>query len=142
MGVLFDVAVNSPQTTFYYNLTENDFERYLKNGPDKLLAEGVSRFQAYFVSSNAIKREELDWPDIQLGLSESPPVADGKIPQTMFVLLGRTETTGSVKLNTKSYLEGKRRMEELLLIDYPLFENRDDILVVLEGKPILNGLEL
>jgi len=135
MCVQLNITYDSPQLSFA-NLTENDFNTYFEKRGDGLLSESVSRVQGFFVSNISKEKGESNWPDIRLLWNRGNVPQGGKVYDSVAIIMARTEARGSLKLNTKAYLQGKRKNEDLALINYPLFENEEDLLRVREGERI------
>jgi len=135
MAVFLEMTLNSRQASYNINLTDHDFQTYINGGREELLQQNVVKLQAYFVSSIAKELGESNWPDILLNWGDRPWMPSvGGVQHFLIIGVGRPKGSGRFSLNTTAYLKGKRSNEELGLIDFPLLENRHDVIRLLEGR--------
>lgn len=103
-----------------------------------ILANLGAPVQAFYASSRATREGERAWPDIRIYADMTP---NGFTPSedptnetmTVHVMGGRLKNRGWVKLNTTAHIDGVTDDTKLALIDFQVFEDEEDLNVLVEG---------
>jgi len=137
----FNVSDPSKLSSVRNNLTRDGMEKYLNHKVEHVLSETGIGPQAFIVSPIAKEKGESAWPDVQLSQLETNFEAvetfSSYYPPNQFglhVIIGRPESLGTLKLNTKAYRKGSRGAEKLAVIDYSLLRREQDVHSLTAGK--------
>lgn len=130
-------TVNNPNRTLLLTVQERDMENEIikyQEIPRRGILTETNYAQGLFVSSRAKAAGEHHWPDIQVGFSQQPTIAEGSpLRISSSVKIGRMKSSGEIKLNVTAYLNGERNDLKIAEIDHQAFSVRSDVEVLIEG---------
>ncbi|XP_035715563.1 oxygen-dependent choline dehydrogenase 1 [Folsomia candida] len=91
--------------------------------------------QAFIVSSQSKSAGEYGWPDLQLGITQYPSIGSANdVSVQLYVVLGRAETEGEIRLNVSAYQSNPDADDvALATVDFKDFANSRDENAMLEG---------